>query len=136
LEFICSIWKPIIVSSSHHCRHPNFPQLYGISRSSALQATIFHDGDLSTWTRNHWSYSLRKPSRFDTLERDDDESLRVPSINCLLLGVSGMYCTISFKSAVTHHAPPCQSRTLVEVTRRSGLCRTSKWSQAPNCLIK
>ncbi|KAJ7788643.1 hypothetical protein B0H14DRAFT_2628033 [Mycena olivaceomarginata] len=24
-------------------RHPNFPQLYAISRSSALQATIFHD---------------------------------------------------------------------------------------------
>ncbi|KAJ7333963.1 hypothetical protein DFH08DRAFT_939660 [Mycena albidolilacea] len=36
------------VSSSHRYRHPSFPQLYAASRSSALQATIFHDGDFST----------------------------------------------------------------------------------------
>jgi hypothetical protein len=41
------------------------------------------------------------------------------------------YCTISFKSAVTRHAPPCWSGTLVEVTHHLGLSQTSKWSHWP-----
>jgi hypothetical protein len=44
------------------------------------------------------------------------------------------YYTFSFKSVVTRHAPPCRSQNSVEVTRHSGLCRTSKRSRrSPNC---
>jgi hypothetical protein len=39
--------------------------------------------------------------------------------------------TVSFPSNWTHHAPHCQSRTLVEVTHHASLCRTSTPSRRP-----
>jgi hypothetical protein len=46
------------------------------------------------------------------------------------------YCTLSFKSVVTCHAPPCRSRTLVEVTRLSGLVEPSGGHAGPQIAQK
>jgi hypothetical protein len=43
----------------------------------------------------------------------------------------GSYCIFPFKSVVTHHAPLCRSRTLVEVTHHASLCRIFKPSRRP-----
>jgi monoamine oxidase len=58
--------------------------------------------------------------RFDPVSQVDSF---IPAMLAYTAYVNTTYWGFSFKSTVTHHAPPCRGRILVAVTHHGGVCR-------------